>query len=39
MTAHVGCPYFPEEDVVDLTVMQFGKPIQLKSYRFPVPQN
>lgn len=28
---------FPEENVLDLTVFQFGKPIKLKSYRYPVP--
>jgi len=29
---------FPEEDIVDLPVYQFGKLIKLKSYRFPVPK-
>ena len=30
---------FPEQDVVDLTVYQFKKPIKLKSYRFSVTIN
>jgi hypothetical protein len=28
---------FPEENVLDLTVLQFGRPVKLKSYRYPVP--
>lgn len=35
MTSHQGRAGFPEEFVVDLTVFQFGKPIKLKSYRYP----
>jgi len=28
---------FPEQNVLDLSVFQFGKPIKLKAYRYPVP--
>ena len=38
MSAHIGHAFFPEEFVVDLTVYQFGKPVKLKSYRYPVPE-
>lgn len=35
MSGLPGRAFYPEEDVVDLTVEQFGKPIKLKSYRYP----
>ncbi len=38
MTALTGCAFYPQEDVLDLEVMQFGQPIKLKNYRYPIPE-